>query len=237
MKLQIEMEKRTCRKCGKFYKVMASSSQSVCSTECDKYFRPGPGDQSKVTKGAKLGVEKLVVNVTPPTGPLKTKEGFTARVGGWQHLKESRKQDAHTINETRRKLMKEELNGHAKIKSVSLPIIEPATTEVEKNESPKLQWPEIVPTPPVLYEELQKDLARGGLNSMQLLEKSGNRLMGLMENCVSESDVQRAKEGVGTIELHRIAQAIACANAIAQTVQTQVNMVKSMAPLVKNNGY
>lgn len=94
---------------------------------------------------------------------------------------------------------------------------------------------------PTLDETLMSELSvrpqgtfeQAGLTSMRMLHKSANRLLKLMGECVTDSDLDRSKDGVHRVESHRIELAIQAANAIATTVQTQANLVKSMASIMK----
>ncbi len=90
--------------------------------------------------------------------------------------------------------------------------------------------------PRELSDELQENLQREGLTSAQLLNASANKLMRLMEESVTESDLQKSAEGVMRVEPHKIQQSIDCANAIAGLLQTQVNIVKAMSQLKQRGG-
>ena len=98
---------------------------------------------------------------------------------------------------------------------------------------PKRDSGEIRGTQIVLSEDSQQALETASLNSMTLLSRSANKLLSIMETCVSDLDLKKVDEGVTGLDFSKKEQAIMCANALAQTVQTQINMVKALTPLVK----
>lgn len=87
----------------------------------------------------------------------------------------------------------------------------------------------------VLSEDSRKTLLVAASDSMTLLNKSGDRLMMLIEESVSDSDLAKSKDGTQRVEPHKILQAVQAANALASTVQTQVNMVKAMTGLLQKD--
>lgn len=92
----------------------------------------------------------------------------------------------------------------------------------------KLPPTEIDETQLVSSEELSKTLDAAGLRSMTLLKQSADRLMKLMESSVSDSDMERARDGAQDVPLHKVEIAMKCANTLATTVQTQINMLKAI---------
>jgi len=88
-------------------------------------------------------------------------------------------------------------------------------------------------TLPELSGACVKNLERESLDSMSLLNKSANKLMRLMDECVKEDDLEQSREGIKRVEGHKIESAISCANAIAMTIQTQVNLVKSLSGYIR----
>lgn len=88
-------------------------------------------------------------------------------------------------------------------------------------------------THPELSDDSSSNLERAALSSMDLLKQSGNRLLGLMKESVSDLDLEKSADGTKRVEAHRIEAAIQTASALAQTVQVQVNMLKVMTEFRK----
>lgn len=89
------------------------------------------------------------------------------------------------------------------------------------------------PTQAELSVDSFESLPMEGLSSMRLLHRSANRLMTLIEECVSDSDLARSTDGNGRVESHRIEQAVQAANALAGTIQVQANLLKALTGLKK----
>lgn len=109
-------------------------------------------------------------------------------------------------------------------------------TGITETESLTPQRNELEETPgiqPELLDGSKQTLEKAALDSMRLLQKSGNKLMDLLEASVSDSEIKKSQEEIQKIEAHRIETAIQCANALATTIQTQVNMVKAMSGFMK----
>lgn len=105
--------------------------------------------------------------------------------------------------------------------------------ETKTPTTPKSVNAEIVETPQESSGALQKILSREGSTSMTQLSKCENKLLDLMDECVSASDLDRAKDGSKRVESHRIDQAIQLANALSNVMQTKVNMLKAMKDYIQ----
>lgn len=68
---------------------------------------------------------------------------------------------------------------------------------------------------------------------MKLLKKSANRLMTLLETCVTDIDIDRSKDGAVKTDTFRLEMAVKCANSLATQLQTQANIVKAVSQFMK----
>lgn len=75
--------------------------------------------------------------------------------------------------------------------------------------------------------------AAAASTSVSMLNRSANRLLTMMHECVSDTDLERSKDGASRASLERIEMAIRCGEAIAQSVHSQAVLVKAVADLVK----
>lgn len=133
---------------------------------------------------------------------------------------------------TETSVIKEDENGVQKIVNASELTAENGTPETKKPMPEKKETKGTKETLPELSDDSRKNLERVALDSMTLLKKSANKSMELMDECVSETDLQRGRDGGQKVESHRIELAISCANSIANTIQTQVNMVNAFTKLL-----
>lgn len=136
--------------------------------------------------------------------------------------------NAATTTKTERNAMPNERNGLRETKTDSSPTKEKTTPKTEKNAAPKLMH---IATPGSLIASSaarSESLNKAALDSMFLLQESGNKLLRLIDEAVSHEDLDKSKEGVQRVETHRIHSALEAARALAQTVQVQVNMVKAL---------
>lgn len=108
-----------------------------------------------------------------------------------------------------------------------------AITPIAKPTQLKSAAGEIVDSPPALSGDSRMRLESAAFQSMSLLNKSAERLMDLIDECVSSNDLAKSKEGTQRVESHRIESAINAANALAHTMQTGTNLVKAMTDLLK----
>lgn len=123
-------------------------------------------------------------------------------------------------------------SGGAKTPTGKMPTSAALTKPSVSKGSPTSTKTGTAETLPALSEELPNSLETAGLDSMKLLQKSANKLMALLDAAVPDNDLDRGKDGGMKVEAHRLETAVSIANAIATTVQTQVNMVKAMAGIM-----
>ena len=109
--------------------------------------------------------------------------------------------------------MQSELNGEKEIQNEQDST--PSTTEIEVQSQSEL-------------DEQQSPLEKATLGSMDTLNESATILLDIMKDSVSGNKEQR-DEGVQRIDYTRAELAISAANAIAKTIQTQVNIVKAVS--------
>ncbi len=127
--------------------------------------------------------------------------------------------------------MKETLNGS---RDTTAPYMLPVSLSAEKKTG--LVTEEIILDHAL--EESRKNLQREGLTSLQQLNKSGNLLLESMERVLSSSkEKSQIEMDDGTTELvtkeFKAEDVVACAHALAATVQSQTNLVKVMKGFLK----
>jgi len=120
-----------------------------------------------------------------------------------------------------------------KTKPRLMPPPENDTKQSETQTPPRSELAAIGETQPAQSGDSRANLEMAAFRSLNLLNKSADRLMGLIEECVTDSDLAKSKEGTQRVETHRIETAISAANALAASLQTGANMVKAMTDLIK----
>lgn len=235
MEVQISLETRICRNCRKPFKVMMKSSQQSCSKLCAEYGTGTPvrGEQKKELKKQERAVESVTVSVTKPKKIIEGVRPFPIDASAWSTRKNRNNGQETTIIETRKNLMQNETNVKMKTESIPLNFSDKIIEKTPQKMQPKNDKEETKEIQPGLSEGLPTTLNKEGLTSVQLLRKSASKLMNLMDECVSESDLEKAKEGTQRVETHRIQTAVNCADSLTQIVQTQVNLLKVMTDLMK----
>ena len=109
--------------------------------------------------------------------------------------------------------MQSELNGEDEIQSESVSTDLTTTIEVQSQSE---------------LEEPQNPLEKATLGSMDTLNESASILLDIMKDSVNVNKEQR-QDGVQKMDYSRAELAIQAANAIAKTIQTQVNIVKAVS--------
>jgi len=212
------METRECHVCQRKYKVMTSSKQVVCSTACVSFGTRVHGGLKKQSKNAEKKTETVNVDFTEIRQHSEPKKAFVASSSGWITAKKRKSELDALMKEIDEQEMKEEQSG-------------PEKTEIVKEPSRK-GGTNLTKTSPVSEDSFGL-LKTESSNSMNLLSKSANVLMTIIETQVTADDVTKANEGVKNIDPSKIETTIECAKMLATTVQTQVNMVKAMTSLMK----
>lgn len=233
--VEIEMESRECVNCGGRFRAMKGGKQKVCSSRCaETPATRKTGFGAIVQRGEKRGIENVRVSLTKT--PKKEPQGMPL-VGSFTEKKSSTKESvvANATSLTKKTTTAGEAKTEKNEGSTHLKSSAEIITEEEKDILLKNPPAAIGETQPELSEDSSKSLKAEGLSSMRLLKKSGNRLMRLMEECVKDSDLDRSSTGGAGIESHRIELAINCGNALAHTIQTQVNMFKAMSDYMKGD--
>jgi hypothetical protein len=223
--VEIKMEGRTCVKCGGPYRVMQQSPQKTCGNLCDEYGIPAHGERLRVYRSGEPKTEIVIVNVGKPSQPDR-RSHFLARAGTWQTAKKNLKREESDMKNVKQKDAHEELNGPRQIESASSQLREIGMPEISFEPPPRSVPAEIDGTPPEPSDDLSEKLGKEGLVSISLLKESSNRLSRLMRECVKDSDLDRSDEGSQRVGLERVEMAIRCATAIAQNIQTEVNICK-----------
>lgn len=256
-----ELIKRRCEnnKCFKIFKVFPNSENKYCSEQCaiscgaiqlhpreiwkrqeqirqaemserlsKKY---GPKVSSTVAgngRGSGIGSGSKIRSLEPKRKSAESSDGPITK-----NEKENRNEN--TITEQRTRTMREERNGSQETGNGNELHRENTIVKIENDSSPSSSPTETSETLPVLSGDSSRRLRSETLGSMRLLSKSSNRLMNLMEESVSDVDLEKSKEGVQRVEPHKIRQAIDAANALAATVQVQANLIKSAAMFFKDS--
>ncbi len=223
---QIEMEWRSCKNCQGPYKVSTKSPQMVCATSCEKYGMPAPGGLRSRLSARNYSKETINVSVTKPTKVLDKRNYPSAALQPWPTPRKIKKELGDTMNHTENKKTDVVLNGESKTEIGILPISALAIQPTKQNELKISTAEKTDVILPESSEDLQRNLKKVSLDSLTLLSRSANKLMVLMEESVRQQDVDKSIEGVQKLDPFRLDMAIKCANAISQTIQTQVNIVK-----------
>lgn len=230
MNVEVELVYRECEICRAPFRCLDKSEQVVCSTACKDTGTPALGARKK---GSLVNVNKthiVSVSVGPPTRPSEPLNAFIAKIcqtgGRRKKEKDTEKGQEETMRSTNITETKRELNGAGKINHASSTINGHGTQEIRNDIRPKNVPAVIVGTQPELSEDFHKSLSQEGLTSIQLLRKSSNRLMRLMEECVHDSDLDKSADGTQRVESHRIQTAINCADSLTNVVNTQVQLLK-----------
>jgi hypothetical protein len=125
------------------------------------------------------------------------------------------------------------LHGQRLTKNVNSQLNETDTGEIKQSALQISMKEEIEETQTESSGASLENFGAEGFHSVNLLKKSANRLMDIMQACVSETDLEKAKESIQNLEMHKVEMAIKCANGIQQSIQTQVNILKVAKELVK----
>lgn len=235
MEVQVHMETRVCVNCGLKFRVMSSSGQRVCSRACDKFGTREHGAAKRPPSAIAPKVESVTVTINKPTRNIAGKRPPPVDVTEWPTRKGKGSTPRNTTATTANGSTPSELNEQEKTENNTVKLGVIGAEETERSKMQK-STPEGTPeTLPVLSGASVKALETESLTSMSLLAKSSNRLMTIMQDCVSDSDLEKSAEGTQRLELHRIEVAIKCANAITQNIQTQVNIANVMAKFMGGN--
>ena len=230
--VEISLEKRFCKKCGKNFKVMKGSPTEICSRMCAESGMQVRGAPQRALKENGKEIESIKVSVGKATKPTEKLNMLIANVcgGPTQKARQQRLENGlKTITEEiNRNKTQEEQSGDESIKSDSLKTKGNAMLETAKDSSKKYTKPETEGIQPESFVEPSKnlELVRSGLLDLQL--RSANRLLNLMEATVTDSDLERSKEETRNLELYKVEVAIKCANAITNIVQANINLFKAV---------
>lgn len=240
-----DLIKRTCTTPGCFqaFKCYSKSTQTLCPRCQHKTDKPKPRGPGRTKPWA--GVSKQYLKEELPTmsasagSAPRTPNGASSVMqgNGSQTLAQKRSEKLRSgqqgdTKQQRNGQMSGDVVGQLEIETDKTKPRGTIMPEQEPSGGPKSTLPATVETHRELSADSHKRLKTAALDSMSLLQRSGNRLMVLIEECVSETDLEKAKTGDKRVESHRIEQAIQAANALAATVQTQVNMVRAVADLL-----
>lgn len=244
--MEIEMESRRCVKCNSPFRVLKTSAVKTCSTMCAEFGVPGPVP-NRLAAGPK--VEKITIAPPKFRHEPDKKQAVQAEIKNW--LTKGPNQRERLQRDTPQPLSNEGGNvpetstasGSERTQRSAKPPTNATrtTTTAPPKSSARVVPPTTAKTKPgetsapgTIAKLTPSDRPRAtletvALDSMSLLQKSGNKLMVLIEECVKESDLERSADGTQRVESHRIQQALDGAKALAQTVQVQVNMVKAVS--------
>lgn len=229
----IEIEERGCRNCGRKFRVMTTSAQSVCSTACEVYFMREHGEQRKVLSSAGSAKRTIAVNVGTPTKPIDKKSSYLARAHAWPTMRSILKETEKTINEIRKSETEGGPNMQKETVNLPTPPTERGIHQIKSVPLKKNTPEETGETQQELSEGQQNSLETVGLTSSQLLRQSAEKLLACMEAIVSKADLDKSTEGVLRVEPHRVETVIKCANALTSITQTQVNIIKAIKDICK----
>lgn len=217
--MNVEMEMRLCQ-CGRNYKVMVGSPQTMCSIQCIGYGIKARGDHQRLSRESEPTTETVHVDVTKT---LSSKENVLS----------NRKHSIHLIPRSGSSWGMSGMKGVARNKTP------PEQPEPRKIESEKMKTAEDVTTKteslmpqkkksvPVVMPETPQELSEESRRGLQMEATSSNC-------CVTKTEMEKSSENIQKVDVHRIQVAVQVANALAVTVQTQVNTVKIMGDFMRS---
>ena len=213
--IQVELEKRLCPSCNKFFKVMVKSNQHYCSQFCEGKNLKWVGLKNLSKDGESTPKLKPVKNIGKTLkNHVKSKEIITLNI----EKKETHKKES-TMQEQEKKAIDENKNGLSETMS-SIWSTEESTTksvqaESESSES-NLQSSEIQLTD---SQNLPIDLSEGILHSMNMLKSTSDHLFSLMTNLNHKSDARLH-------EVDRVQAASECGKQIISAIRMQHDILK-----------
>lgn len=235
MKLELDLESRKCRYCGKGFKCLHTSKIDYCSSECAK--KSGLWSGKSWGRNGEGSVRSMSVRDT--ASGIKTQNSGSEKVSGASERPKpiqsvSASDQERSTGKTKSETTLENSNGNERTESTSnntgestMPKTSPVSSLASLPSATEKTLPE-------LSDESREPLEMVALDSMKLLQKSGNKLMQLIDESVSAEDLEKSVDGAVRVAGHKIEIAIHAANTLAQTVQTQVNMVKAYTDLKRH---
>lgn len=227
MNLEVQIEPRRCANCQRPFRVLVTSKQMFCCEECGSGMQ-GRGAPQRQLKGNGKGKESISVSVTAPTKPIESYEDFATKIAAWPKRNKTSGRTEKVINDTRRSEMQPAENGQIKTESAKTRISARTITSEEQNGLKPFTAEEMSQTQPELSEGQLSPIEVASVDMLSLSKRSGERLMRLMESAVTDNDFERQKDGGGGVPLHNIETAIGCANALANLMQVNVNLLKAI---------
>lgn len=162
--------------------------------------------------------------------PIGIKNGLAERNGpNLTEIKNENEVEENTM-QIERIETKDVKSGRSVTQRGSEPRSEDGIEKIERESSQRKSKDSIEVIPRWLSEDLSIKLKEQTLDSVSLLKKSANRLLRLMEESASDSDLDRSE--TVRLDIGRIEKAVECANSLAQTINAQANLVKSVAKLL-----
>lgn len=143
-----------------------------------------------------------------PKGPLIERPGGKL-IPRLEYLKQKRKEMLE--RKTRRELGGITVSTTEKTETSILPTSAPGATGATQVES---------------LEGHLETIRRGGLDSMTLLKSSANRLMRLMEETVTDQDLQSSRDLIRKVDPYSVQTAVSCAKQMTEIVKAQTNLLK-----------
>lgn len=228
--MEYQMEDRKCRVCGKQFRSLATSNQKMCSQLCMSLSGEVPPRRTFKSREELAAGSKRGSGIDVDTKTQSFEKGRpSAAVSLIKEIPASKvRAESVTTGNTKQSETPKRPSGKEKTESTSKTIGENTMQRTESASSPKLLPTVIGDNLPGQSDDSSGHLETVALDSMNLLKQSSNRLLNLMKESVSDLDLQRATDGDKRVEAHRIDTAIQSANALAQTVQVQVNMLKAI---------
>lgn len=230
---KIEVEERSCQACGRKFKVMSTSQHKTCSHYCAHYGMQG----RTAPKKPSIVAEKKIVNVTVQNTNQKNldqKSRSTENLNVLQTLKKKMQEGGDTMQKTESESSNVELKTGELILNESEKPVGETITKTEKKIAQKSESAGTEEIQPVSLENSLESLKKEGLSSMHLLDKSANRLYRMMASSVTDEELEKSEERITNVNPERIAAALQCANALAQTIQVKVNIFKAVSSLTKD---
>lgn len=226
MSFEVQLEVRQCLKCGRKFKVMLTSKELFCNLLCRASGTAAPGEVQRPSNEGKNNFESIVVGNTirqlqsgPGSRPVKLEEKNSIQ----KNLRPSLISITEKIKENS---MLNEQSAEKEMLPVTMNTKNSIT--ITQEELKKYSNTGIEKTQPESLDAPLKTIEMESLTILDLSKRSAGRLLSLMELSVSDEMIQKQKDEILSVELDRIKTAIDCANAISNTVQTNINLLKAI---------
>lgn len=217
MKQTVQLEKRRCNNCGKQFKVMVESKQTICSSDCEKLGKVEWEDLRSPLSDDGSGPESVSVSVTPTTKPSDWRSSIDAKRMAWKKNKKE-----NTMRPQENGPLSGEKNGRPKIAHAKTRLKEPTTPQI-KSDSANSSMPEKdAAILSMVSKEQSGSVPIVSSVSMNLLDDSAQHLHGLMRGLFANipgADVR-------AYDPDRVNSACNCAKQIYSIMRLKLDCIK-----------